>query len=256
MAISKQKENTLKAVKRLGEGTQSRAGLGVDIIEIERMEQILVRTPRFMQRVFSEGERKYAMAKARPAIHFALFFAAKEAVLKALGTGFTGMAFTDVEVTHDRHGRPEPILHGNAAKVASEQGVVEVELSLSYTHQVGVASAVAIKSEDRPRKDERKDPMEELQQQFKEMRSMLDNMDERIRELSEGSETAVAEVEAEDEEEGESDVEDDASAASEDETAAETTFNVEKKTDAEAASDANGTTETHSGASLSEQTLS
>jgi holo-[acyl-carrier protein] synthase len=183
MAISKQNANTLRAVQRLGEGAQSRAGLGVDIIEIGRMEKILGRTPRFVQRVFSPGEREYASAKARPATHYALFFAAKEAVLKALGSGFAGIGYTDVEVTHDRRGRPVPLLHGRAAELANEQGIVEVELSLSYTHQVGVASAVAIKSEDRPRKDERKDPMEDLRQQFKELRSMLDNMDERIQEL-------------------------------------------------------------------------
>ncbi|MDR0350567.1 MAG: holo-ACP synthase, partial [Coriobacteriales bacterium] len=145
------------------------AGLGVDIIEIERMERALKRTPRMRERLFSEGERGYADSKARPVVHFALFFAAKEAVLKALGTGFRGMALTDVEVSHDRYGRPVPLLHGHAREVAQAQGVIEVQLSLSYTRSVGVASAVAIREQDRPRKDEKADPRAELAQQFKEM---------------------------------------------------------------------------------------
>jgi holo-[acyl-carrier protein] synthase len=172
------------------------AGLGVDIIEIERMERALARTPRMRERLFSETERAYAQSKARPAVHFALFFAAKEAVLKALGTGFAGMAFTDVEVDHDRYGRPVPVLHGRAQKLAQAQGIVEMQLSLSYTHAVGVASAVAIKEQDRPRKDERLDPRAELARQFKEMRALLDDMDERISRLDEegvpGDEAATA----------------------------------------------------------------
>jgi holo-[acyl-carrier protein] synthase len=159
------------------------AGLGVDIIEIERMERALARTPRMRERVFSPGERAYAQAKARPVVHYALFFAAKEAVLKALGTGFAGMAFNDVEVDHDRYGRPVPVLRGRAQEIAQAQGVVEMQLSLSYTHAVGVASAVAIKERDRPRKNEKVDPRTELARQFKEMRAMLDDMDERIQAL-------------------------------------------------------------------------
>ncbi|MCL1847186.1 MAG: holo-ACP synthase [Coriobacteriia bacterium] len=161
------------------------AGLGVDIIEIERMERALRRTPRIRERIFSEGERAYAQEKARPAVHYALFFAAKEAVFKALGTGFAGMGFTDVEVDHDRFGRPVPILHGRAKELAKELDVVELQLSLSYTHTVGVASAVAIKEADRPKKDEKIDPRAELARQFKEVRALLDDMDERIKALDE-----------------------------------------------------------------------
>jgi holo-[acyl-carrier protein] synthase len=159
------------------------AGLGVDIIEVERMERALTRTPRMLIRVFSEGERSYAQSKARPAVHYALFFAAKEAVLKALGTGFAGMAYTDVEVDHDKYGRPIPLLHGNAQQLAASQGVVEMQLSLSYTKTVGVASAVAIKEQDRPRRDEKVDPRVELARQFKEVRALLDDMDDRMKTL-------------------------------------------------------------------------
>ncbi|MDR2108381.1 MAG: holo-ACP synthase [Coriobacteriales bacterium] len=186
MARSKRTEATVNAVIRQGKGATSQAGLGVDIIEIARMERILQRTPRFAQRVFSEEERRYANSKANPAAHYALFFAAREAVLKALGRGFAGIGYADVEVSHDRFGRPVPLLHGAAAALAVEEDVVEVQLSLSYTHQVGVASAVAIKASDRPRLDKRHDPMEEISAQFKEMRALLDDMDARIKEQQAG----------------------------------------------------------------------
>ncbi|MDR2492390.1 MAG: holo-ACP synthase [Coriobacteriales bacterium] len=183
MRRTKKTGQAIKAIQRLDVTDGSLAGLGVDIIEIERMERVISRTPRIVQRIFSDEERAYAQKKTHPHVHYALFFAAKEAVLKALGTGFAGMGFTDVEVGHDRRGRPLALLHGNAKAWAQEQGVVEVQLSLSYTHQVGVASAVAIKEENRPRKNTRRDPNHELMQQFKEMRSMLDDMDARISRL-------------------------------------------------------------------------
>jgi holo-[acyl-carrier protein] synthase len=181
--LSKQKAATLKAVQRqaaTAAGESSVVGLGVDLVEIDRMEQVIERTPRILTRVFSEQEREYAWSKARPATHYALFFAAKEAVLKALGTGFAGMQYTDVEVAHNSDGKPLPVLTGHALEVAESQGVVEVQLSLSYTHQMGVASAVAIKETDRPQKNKILDPHEELSRQFKEMRSMLDEMDSRL----------------------------------------------------------------------------
>src|ERR1035437_9957821 len=107
-------------------------GLGVDIVEIDRMAAALVRHPRMKERIFSASEREYAESRNRPEVHYALRFAAKEAVLKALGTGFSGMKFTDVEVARDVGGRPVPRLSGRAAEVAEELGVVELHLSLSY----------------------------------------------------------------------------------------------------------------------------
>lgn len=153
------------------------AGLGVDIIEIDRMRTILERTPRFRERVFTKGERAYCDAKAQPEIHYALRFAAKEAVLKALGTGFNGVHVTDVEVENDRYGKPRACLHGNAAELARKQGVIEMHLSLSYTHAVGVANAVAVTEDNLPQVDERIDPRVELASAFKEARNILDEMD-------------------------------------------------------------------------------
>ena len=152
-------------------------GLGVDIVEIERMRAALERFPRMKERLFSEEERAYCEKRSRPEIHYALRFAAKEAVLKALGTGFSGMKFSDVEVIREGNGRPVPRLYGRAAEVAEELGVVEMHLSLSFTHSTAVASAVAITAESRPKpKDEPVDQMAELAANFKELRSMLDEL--------------------------------------------------------------------------------
>ena len=151
-------------------------GLGVDIVEIERMKAALERRPRMKERLFSAEERAYCDKRGRPEVHYALRFAAKEAVLKALGTGFRGMRFRDVEVVREGSGRPVPRLSGGAAERAAELGVVEMHLSLSFTHTTAVASAVAITQDARPHKDERVDQKAQLAASFKEARALLDSV--------------------------------------------------------------------------------
>lgn len=153
-------------------------GLGVDIVEIERMRAILSRSPSFAERVFSEGERAYCDATASPETHYATRFAAKEAVLKALGTGFSrGIRPRDVEVKRASKGRPYVVLRGRAKEVAAELGVRELPISLSYTHTEAVACAMAITEESVRATAERVDPMAELAKQFKSARAMLDDID-------------------------------------------------------------------------------
>lgn len=151
-------------------------GLGVDIVEIGRMREALRRHPRMKERIFSADERAYCDGRGRPEVHYALRFAAKEAVLKALGTGFAGMSFHDVEVVRDLGGRPSPRLQGRAAQVAEEMGVVEMHLSLSYTHTTAVASAVAITATDVPDAGA-EDPASGRTRLFKEMRTIVDEGD-------------------------------------------------------------------------------
>jgi holo-[acyl-carrier protein] synthase len=151
-------------------------GLGVDIVEIDRMREAIERRPRIKERLFSAEERAYCDKRSRPEVHYALRFAAKEAVLKALGTGFSGMRFTDVEVVREQSGRPVPKLSGRAAERAEELGIVEMHLSLSFTHSTAVASAVAITEGSRPHKDERPDPKAQLAADFKEARALLDQV--------------------------------------------------------------------------------
>jgi len=149
-------------------------GLGVDIVEIDRMAAALRRHPRMKDRLFSAEEQAYCESRNRPEVHYALRFAAKEAVLKALGTGFSGMKFTDVEVARDAHGRPVPMLSGRAAEVAAGLDVIETHLSLSYTHATAVASAVAIR---RGGTGQAPGPAKQRAAEFKEARALLDEVE-------------------------------------------------------------------------------
>ena len=144
-------------------------GLGVDIVEIARMRKIIDRSPAFVEKVYSAAERAYCDSHAHPEVHYATRFAAKEAVLKALGTGFSeGIGWLDVEVRRTSKGRPYVVLTGRAREVAREQGVREIPLSLSYTHTDAVESVAAT--------ERRRDPMEELTRQFKDARALLDDL--------------------------------------------------------------------------------
>ena len=155
------------------------AGIGVDILEISRMERVLERTPSFAQRMFTDEERAYCEHAARPAVHYAARFAAREAVLKALGCGFSqGVGRKDVSVSSDQYGKPVAVLTGRAKEIADALGVVEIALSLSHTADLAVANALAITAEARPQKDEPKqDERAQLAKSFKDARSVLDELD-------------------------------------------------------------------------------
>ena len=113
-----------------------------------------------------------------PAVPYALRFAAKSAVLKALGIGYEdGVGVRDVEVRLNAKGRPSAALSGAALRRARELGVVDLPLSLSFTHTDAVACAMAITEDSLRAAEKRVDPMEELSRQFKEARSMLDELD-------------------------------------------------------------------------------
>ena len=152
-------------------------GLGVDIVEIERMRALLKRSPRFKEHVYSDDERAYCERSGSPETHYALRFAAKEAVLKAIGTGFSeGIGARDIEVRRNAKGKPVVVLHAAALEAAKKRGIREIPLSLSYTHTQAVACAMAITEASRKAQEARKDPREELERKFKETRSMLDEL--------------------------------------------------------------------------------
>ena len=113
-------------------------GVGIDLLEIERLERAIARTPRLAERIFTDGERAYAASRARPGLHLAARFCAKEAVVKALGLEVWG--HHDIEIVG---GGGPPVLHltGYAGARARELGVT-VEVSLTHTH--GMAGAVAV----------------------------------------------------------------------------------------------------------------
>lgn len=158
----------------------AQAGIGVDIVEIARMERIMRTTPAFFPRMFTEEERMYCESSARPAAHYACRFAAREAVLKALGAGFgqEGVGRNDVSVSRDSNGRPIAVLSGGALALAERLGVQEVAISLSFTGDLAVANAMAITEESRPKpKDEKMSERKILAQSFKEARSVLDELE-------------------------------------------------------------------------------
>jgi holo-[acyl-carrier protein] synthase len=111
-------------------------GIGVDVVDIARMEAALRRTPALAARLFTEGER------ARAPASLAACFAAKEAVAKALG-GPAGLSWADVEVGHDGAGRPELAVRGSAAAAADRLGVRRWHLSITHDAGVSVAFVVA-----------------------------------------------------------------------------------------------------------------
>ena len=166
---------------------QSSVGLGVDLVEVDRMERILARTPSFKAKVFSEGERVYCDRQKRPAMHYAARFAAKEAVVKALGCGFTdGVSVRDVEVRRSPAGRPEAVLSGRAQEVAQEQGVTEIPLSLSHTRTDAIACAMALNADAAKKQVAKVSAADELARRFKETRSLLDEIDAPAPEAEEG----------------------------------------------------------------------
>jgi holo-[acyl-carrier protein] synthase len=114
--------------------------VGIDLLEIERLERALDRRPRLAERLFTDHERDYAASRARPGQHLAARFCAKEAVAKALKLG--AWSFRDIEVT-SAGGAPQVTLHGAVQQRAAELGVI---VHVSLTHTRNDAGAVAIAS--------------------------------------------------------------------------------------------------------------
>jgi holo-[acyl-carrier protein] synthase len=119
-------------------------GLGVDICEIERMERALLRHPTMRARVFTPDERAYCDSKARPAESYAGRFAAREAVIKALG-GYRGRRWQDIQVRRAPSGAPEIVLDGNAKRRADALGVGRVLITFTHEKTSAVAFAVAVR---------------------------------------------------------------------------------------------------------------
>ncbi len=160
------------------------AGIGVDMLEISRMERVIERRPSFLRRVFTDEERAYCEHTARPAEHYAARFAAREAVLKALGCGFSnGVRVKDVSVVNDETGRPQAKLEGRAAQIAAEQGVREIALSISHTRGVAVANAVAVTDKVKPKPNPKEDAAKALASSFREARALIDEL-ERVQEAA------------------------------------------------------------------------
>jgi holo-[acyl-carrier protein] synthase len=119
-------------------------GSGIDIAEVPRIANSIERFgDRFLRRVFTEGEIRYCDAKANRVERYAARFAAKEAAMKAIGTGWNyGVAWRDVEVCRMAGGRPTITFHGKAAEFAAKLGTKHIALSLSHAEQFAIAQVI------------------------------------------------------------------------------------------------------------------
>jgi holo-[acyl-carrier protein] synthase len=119
-------------------------GSGIDITEVPRIAASIARFgDRFLRRIFTEGEVRYCDSKANRAERYAARFAAKEAAMKAIGTGWNhGVTWRDVEVSRMPGGRPTISFHGKAAEFAGKLGVKHVALSLTHTAEHAIAQVI------------------------------------------------------------------------------------------------------------------
>lgn len=125
-----------------------RVRVGVDIVGVDRVERLVTENPEMLSTLFTERELAYCRGKRRCYDHMAGRFAAKEAVLKAFGTGLgQRMRWTDVEIVHEGSGRPRVQLYGEVTAWAERRGLVDVDVSLSHSSGLAIAQAVAILSD-------------------------------------------------------------------------------------------------------------
>lgn len=125
------------------------AGIGIDIVEIPRLKRAIERWQEsFLKRIFTDNEIKYSKARKFSYQHLAARFAAKEAVLKAIGdASIQKIEWRNVEVLNDEFGKPIIHLSGEAKKIKEQKDISEIIISMSHTRSYAVANAVLIKND-------------------------------------------------------------------------------------------------------------
>ncbi len=125
---------------------------GIDLVDCPRIEAMIERHgERFVQRVFTAAEKAYAEANKNEIEKLAGRFAAKEAVLKLMGTGWRGkIAWTDIEIVNNISGQPEVNLSGEVEKIADKLGIKHISVSITHTANFAIASAVALAEKEHP----------------------------------------------------------------------------------------------------------
>jgi holo-[acyl-carrier protein] synthase len=123
-------------------------GIGTDIVEVDRIAKMIVdHGDHFLARVFTPGEISHCQPRRESAPHYAGRWAAKEAVMKVLGTGFTTeVGWTDIEIKVRPSGQPYVELHGSTQEVATRLGIDQIMISLSHTSSYATATAIGIKN--------------------------------------------------------------------------------------------------------------
>lgn len=119
-------------------------GIGVDLCEVDRMRAALARTPTIRGRLFTAAERRYCDLRPDPSERYAARFAAKEAVLKAMGLGVGACPWTEIEVQRAPEGQPSLLLRGRAMELAQERGISRWLLTMTHTTFQAEAIAVAL----------------------------------------------------------------------------------------------------------------
>lgn len=124
-------------------------GLGTDIVEIERIREMIERHgDSFVQRIFTSAEVAYCRQRKHSAEPFAGRWAAKEAVMKVLGTGFVqGTHFQEVEVLNEESGKPQIVLHGSTGELAKQLGIDHVLITISHCREYATATAIGLRGE-------------------------------------------------------------------------------------------------------------
>lgn len=119
---------------------------GIDLVDCPRIEQMIERHgERFIRRVFTDAEQAYAEKNKNEVEKLAGRFAAKEAILKLVGTGWRGrIAWTDIEIINNAKGQPEVTLGGEVRKIADKLGIRHISVSITHTANFAIASAVAL----------------------------------------------------------------------------------------------------------------
>jgi len=125
---------------------------GIDLVDCPRIEAMIERHgERFVQRVFTAAEQAYAESNKNKIEKLAGRFAAKEAVLKLMGTGWRGkIAWTDIEIINNSIGQPEVTLAGEVEKIADKLGIKHISVSITHTANFAIASAVALEEKGHP----------------------------------------------------------------------------------------------------------
>jgi holo-[acyl-carrier protein] synthase len=116
-------------------------GIGIDLVENDRLARIIAKWgSKFLQRVFSDGEINYCEKHVQSAVNYGVRFAAKESFLKALGIGLgMGVKLKEIEVVHDKKGKPDLVLWGEAKAQIERRSIVKVHLSLTHTRSYATA---------------------------------------------------------------------------------------------------------------------
>ena len=118
-------------------------GIGIDIIEVERVEKLVSKKDKYLQKIYTLSEINYCECKRNRAEEYAVRFAGKEALLKAVGTGISkGLKFNEIEIVNNKLGKPEIVLYGSTKKYVAKNKIKNIQVSLSHLKEYAIAVVI------------------------------------------------------------------------------------------------------------------